>query len=109
MTRITVFLSGDSITGFEAKGHAGYADHGEDIVCAAVSALTQTAYLGLAEYVSPDTKVSQKDGALRVDLPKELDPAGRERAELILGTMLSGLRSVQENYSDYLKIIKKEV
>ncbi|MBR4658299.1 MAG: ribosomal-processing cysteine protease Prp [Clostridia bacterium] len=109
MTRITVFYNGDSIAGFEAKGHTGYADRGEDIVCAAVSALTQTAYLGLAEYVSPDTQVSQKDGALRVNLPKELAPDRRERAELILGTMLLGLSSVQENYSDYLKIIKKEV
>ena len=109
MTTITVFYEGGRIVGFSAKGHTGYADSGEDIVCAAVSALTQTAYLGLVQYVSTDTEVSQKDGALRVKLPKELDPDQRDRAELILGTMLLGLGSVEENYSDYLKIIKKEV
>ena len=61
------------------------------------------------EYLDPYTEISQKDGALRVTLRRELAPDKRERAELILGTMLLGLRSVQENYSDYLKIIKKEV
>ena len=109
MTTITVCYEGGHITGFSAKGHTGYAQAGEDVVCAAVSALTQTAYLGLNEYVGPDTRVSQKDGALRVTLPKELSPEKREAAELILGTMLLGLRSVKDNYSDYLKIIKKEV
>lgn len=31
------------------EGHANYADHGEDIVCAAVSAILYTAQLGLVE------------------------------------------------------------
>jgi uncharacterized protein YsxB (DUF464 family) len=29
------------------KGHAGYAEYGQDIVCASVSAIIQTALLGL--------------------------------------------------------------
>lgn len=29
------------------KGHAGYAEHGKDIVCAGVSTLVQTMLLGL--------------------------------------------------------------
>lgn len=29
------------------KGHAGYADHGDDIVCAGVSTLMNTTILGL--------------------------------------------------------------
>lgn len=31
------------------KGHANYAEHGQDIVCAGVSAIIQTAILGLEE------------------------------------------------------------
>ena len=109
MTTITVYSTAGHVTGFEAKGHSGYAAAGEDIVCAAVSALTQTAYLGLVEYVSPETQVRQKGGALRVTLPQGLSEGQLEKAELILGTMLIGLRSAEENYSDYLKIVKKEV
>ena len=43
MTEITVFLKGGKPIGFDAHGHTGYAECGEDIVCAAVSAITQTA------------------------------------------------------------------
>ncbi|AMA72768.1 ribosomal protein [Aneurinibacillus sp. XH2] len=51
----------------EAVGHANYAEHGKDIVCAAVSAIMQTALLGLQaiaeqypEHVS--LKVTEKKG-----------------------------------------------
>ena len=30
-------MEGDRITGFEARGHSGYAEAGADIVCAAVT------------------------------------------------------------------------
>lgn len=109
MTAITVFYKGKSIRGFHAKGHTGYAEAGEDIVCAAVSAITQTACLGLMEYLESKPEPEQKDGELRVLVPEGASRRDEERAELILGTMLKGLRSVEENYSDYLKIIKKEV
>ena len=33
--------------GFIVKGHADYAPYGEDIICSAVSAIVQTAQMGL--------------------------------------------------------------
>ena len=109
MTVITVHYRGQSIVGITAKGHSGYAEYGEDIVCAAISALTQTAYLGIAEYVSEEVDFNMKDGGLRIMLPSGLSPERREKAELILGTIVLGLRSIEENYSDHLKLIKREV
>ena len=47
-----------------AEGHAGWADPGEDIVCAAASVVLQTAELGLTEHA-------------RVPLTAQRDPAGR--------------------------------
>ena len=35
------------ITGYKVSGHAGYSEEGSDIVCSAVSALTQAPLLGL--------------------------------------------------------------
>ena len=40
MTRCVLFIRDGQVTGFVCAGHAGYAEAGEDIVCAAVSALT---------------------------------------------------------------------
>ena len=40
MTKITIFRNRDNeFLGFECLGHAGYAEEGEDIVCAGISAL----------------------------------------------------------------------
>ena len=80
MTVITVLYNGDNIVGFVAKGHSGYAKHGEDIVCAAVSALTQTAYLGLEKLVKAEMEFHIKDGELRLILSKGLDAEKREKS-----------------------------
>ena len=49
MTEITVFLKDGKPIGFDAHGHTGYAECGEDIVCAAVSAITQTAAMAVTD------------------------------------------------------------
>ena len=41
MTTLTLLKSRTKWVGFCCSGHSGYADAGEDIVCAAISALTQ--------------------------------------------------------------------
>lgn len=108
MTRIKVFRSGGKITGFEAKGHSGYAEEGSDIVCSAVSALTQTAVGGLLEIAALPVEYSIADGSLWCQLQK-LSAHEREKADMILETMLLGLRTMQEDYGEYLKIIEREV
>ena len=43
MIKISFFTNDDNeITGFDFSGHAGFAESGNDIVCAAVSALVFT-------------------------------------------------------------------
>ncbi|MDD5932654.1 MAG: ribosomal-processing cysteine protease Prp, partial [Oscillospiraceae bacterium] len=37
MTTITFRMEGDRIVGFDSQGHSGYAEAGEDIVCAAIT------------------------------------------------------------------------
>ena len=39
MTNITVYCKDNTYTGFRIEGHAGYADEGEDIICAGISVL----------------------------------------------------------------------
>ena len=57
-------------SGFTVEGHADFKPKGEDIVCAAVSVLTQTALLGLGKYI-PDTDYTIDDtGYLTCTLPE---------------------------------------
>ncbi len=40
MTRITFYRHGEFLYGFEEVGHTGLADAGDDVLCAAISAMT---------------------------------------------------------------------
>ena len=50
MTKITIFRNHDGeYLGFDCLGHAGYADEGEDSVCAGISAMgiNKSNYIGM--------------------------------------------------------------
>ncbi|HOB09965.1 MAG: ribosomal-processing cysteine protease Prp [Limnochordia bacterium] len=109
MTRIRIIKAGEDIVGFAAAGHTGYAPHGEDIVCAAVSALTQTAVIGLCEVLGVAADVEIKDGFLQCFLPQELPEPLRRQSQLILQVMCAGLRAVFQEYgAKYLEIEEVE-
>ena len=40
MTTVVFFKSGNIFYGFEERGHTGYAEAGNDILCSAISAMT---------------------------------------------------------------------
>ena len=65
--------------GFSAKGHAGYADAGEDIVCAAISALTQATEYGLTEVIHApvEHRLNEKRADYAVELADSADTATR--------------------------------
>lgn len=109
MTVITVLKKHGRLVGFEAKGHSGYAEAGEDIVCAAVSAVMQTAVIGITDLVKCPAAFEMQDGELYLMLDRSVEDPEWQQAELILGTMRLGLRSIQQEYSDYLKLIEREV
>ena len=100
MIRVTLRMNGGEITGFESKGHAGFAEEGRDIVCAAVSILTTTCVNALESVagVKPDTRVS--DGRMTVSLPAN---AGHD-AQVILRSMRQGLSDLAEEYPAYLQL-----
>jgi uncharacterized protein len=68
MLEVTFFRDDrNRFAGFAARGHAGFAAHGEDIICAAVSAILQAARLGLHEYARVDVASRQAPGELRLE------------------------------------------
>lgn len=60
-----------------AKGHAGWAESGRDVVCAAVSAILQAACAGLQEHAKLDVGMKRGAGELSFSLPESArDDAG---------------------------------
>lgn len=91
-----------NIISFCASGHSLYKKRGEDIVCAGVSAIIQTAILGLSEYLSLRLDVIKEEGSIEV---KILSPIS-QGASAILETMRLGLKEIAKKYPDNIKIIE---
>jgi uncharacterized protein YsxB (DUF464 family) len=70
---VTVTFRRDSrnrLSSVFAEGHAGWADHGEDVVCAAASAILQAAWLGLAEHAHVEVDGERTAGHLAMRWPE---------------------------------------
>ena len=90
MITIEIFFFGNKITRMRVIGHAGAAPHGQDIVCAGVSALTQSAVLGLESHLNRKLSLTVAGGKLDCALVEEPDCL----SEAILSTMLLGLKEI---------------
>lgn len=97
----------DFIRAFCIKGHAGAAPYGEDIVCASISVLSQTAVIGLSHVLSKSPETEIKSGLLHCTLPDDLSVKEQELAQVILKTMELGLKALEPNYGKYFKIHKR--
>jgi uncharacterized protein YsxB (DUF464 family) len=92
--------------GLSCSGHAEFSDeeHGGDIVCAAVSALT--GYLGvtLSEVLDWPGAVDAADGYFVLRRPED----GSVEAHRVLDVLLEGwvrsVRGLEENYSGWVRI-----
>ena len=106
MTDITITRKDKHIVAVTASGHTGYGEQGEDIVCAGVSTLVQSALLGLLQVAGLNVKytVDEKQGSLRFTLPEKMTDAERHDADVILNTMLCGLNDFYTEYSDYINL-----
>ena len=101
MITVEIFTQEDGkITGFSAQGHSGTAPRGEDIVCAGVSSLTDSAFLGITEYLHRNVISKDSSGKLQMMLEERPD----ERTEAILETMLLGLMEISKAYPKALRI-----
>lgn len=81
------------IAAFVLRGHSETNVHGYDIYCAQVSMLSQSAYLGIRQYLNRDAATENHEhGGLGVELKESPD----ELTEAVFQTMLIGLREVEK-------------
>ncbi len=99
------------IQGFILSGHAGYAPHGEDIVCAGISGLSLGIANGLAEFLASRVNVQQgANGWLAVRVVEQAcSDEDLCRAETLLRTLRLGLEQIAQRYPGSLDIIESEV
>jgi uncharacterized protein YsxB (DUF464 family) len=93
---------------FSIKGHAGYAEHGKDIVCAGVSAIAYTA-LGALQELAGIRNFTEKSGSIECKIPKDISQDAKFKAGIILDAMTIGFKQIEQEYGDFVSVIDKEV
>ena len=106
MTRCEFFTEDDRITGFSISGHSGYAEQGQDIVCAAISAVVTMAEATINDVCGAKAKVRVKDEQARITLTLPASCDEEESVQAVLSGMLLTLISLREDYPDYIEVLE---
>ena len=110
-TSVTFYTRPDgALTGYRAEGHSGYAPSGTDIVCAGVSALTQSTLNGLANVaqVPMTSRVDDRSALLEAIISPDAPETKLEQAQLLLRTLLEGLQAIERSYPRNVRIFFEE-
>ncbi len=110
MTEITFYRNEEeAYTGFRVDGHAGYAEEGEDIVCAAISALTTNTINSIMEFTEdePDIDEDEEEGYMDVSF---FEVPGHD-TQLLIRSLAFGLSNIEAEaeYSDFIHVMFEEV
>ena len=109
MITVTATRENGNPVGFAVTGHANMGEYGEDLICAAASAIVQTAILGITEVCHISAGVSIEEGETVCILSKDATKDEIRNAGIVMNTMIAGLRSIQASYPKTLKFRNKEV
>ena len=106
MTRCEFFTEDDRITGFSVSGHSGYAEAGQDIVCAAISAVVAMAEATINDVCGAKAKVrvKQEDARITLTLPTSCDE--EESVQAVLAGLLLYLCSLRDEYPDHIEVLE---
>ncbi len=90
------------------EGHSGYADAGEDIVCSAISVLSQAIFNGITEVLKYDISYRVQDGYFYFEIPDSMLKQD-SRVKALLDTFVLNLKDLEIQYKDYIKLCIEEV
>ena len=104
MIRAEIYQSEKQFRGFRVTGHAGYAESGQDIVCAAVTSACMLA----ANIITDGFHISAKAGAEDNVMLCIADNAD-ERADAVVDMLVQQLEMICDEYPGTINISYSEV
>lgn len=102
------FDEADQIISYEITGHAGYAEAGEDIVCAAVSVLAIETVNNTERLASHQMIVEEKPedgGYLYAEIRTDLSAEQQFITQILLKHLYYSLQDVADAYPDYVTVL----
>ncbi len=95
MIKVTVYRNSIHIS-----GHAGYASPGKDIVCAAVSILTQNLIQSIQDLTEDDMKYELCGGDTEIRYQN-----ASERSRVLIDSFCIGIAMIADTYPKYVQMI----
>lgn len=90
------------------NGHSEYADSGEDIVCSAISVLSQSIFNGITEILRYDISHEIRAGYFYFEIPESIWKQD-SRVKILIDTLILNLKDLEVQYRDYIKLCIEEV
>ena len=108
MTTVTFYSQGSRVTGFEVRGHSGYAQEGEDIVCAAVTSAVRLVECAVNDVLGLEAsvKVKEQDASISLKLPNGLGQTNESTCQTLLVALMVHLVQLAEEYPDNITVLE---
>ncbi len=107
MIDIKFYFVDNHLYRFTVKGHAGYAEHGSDIVCAGVSTLVINTINSIEHFLDENIVIkdmNKSSGVIDCFLPDIKKGKYNPQTTILLQSMVFGLQNLEQVYSEYVKI-----
>ena len=108
MTEVTFHTEASRIVGFEVKGHSGYAEEGEDIVCAAITSAVRLTEATINDVLGLEAsvKVREKDASITLKLPAKLGQTNESTCQALLTGLMVHFVQLNEEYPDNITVLE---
>lgn len=90
------------IDGIKIKGHAQYAEPGKDIVCSAVSVLTQTLIQSVENLTADKIEYDMQPGKVHIKFWCLSD-----QSKVLIDAFFIGVKGIAEAYPDNVKLTER--
>lgn len=106
MINITVTTHSKQYRGLSISGHADFAESGNDIICAAVSALSVNTVNSIEIFTEDKFEVNVAEGLLELNFTDDVSL----ESKLLMDSLILGIKNIiNDNNEQYIHLEFKEV
>ena len=111
MIKIEMVKVNNNLESVSINGHANSAEYGRDLVCAAVSVLSQGVINGMIKSLDgrEDFFSLSDDGKVKIDIPKDVNDIQKIKLQALADMLEVNFADLSKTYSKYIRLEVKEV
>lgn len=108
MTTVTFLTEERRIIGFDAVGHSGYGEAGEDIVCAAITSAVRLVNATINDVMGlcASVKVNEDTASISLRLPGGLGQTAESTCQNLLAGLMVYLTELHDEYPEHIEVME---